>query len=81
MVIIVIFQAPYIFADYTWFYIGIGATAGGANIMIHHTNDDCNDADKKTMSLIKKNNVNDKTIPGAALLLILANVCLGCKYK
>jgi len=38
-------QAPYIFADYTWFYIGIGATAG------------------------------------AALLLILANVCLGCKYK
>jgi len=38
-------QAPYIFADYTWFYIGIGATAG------------------------------------AALLLILANICLGCKYK
>ena len=26
-------QAPYIFADYTWFYIGIGATAGKADYL------------------------------------------------
>ena len=30
IITIIIFQAPYIFADYTWFYIGIGATAGKA---------------------------------------------------
>ena len=95
MVIIATFQAPYIFADYTWFYIGIGATAGKENALKYHddnANDDCNDADDKNNvndtkkrerknNVKDKNNVTDKTIPGAALLLILANVCLGCKYK
>ena len=48
---------------------------------IEDGDDNCNDADDdndgdKTMTEYKNNG-----IAGAALLLILANICLGCKYK
>jgi len=66
-------QAPYIFADYTWFYIGIGATAGKADHL-----------DFQNL-FVDSSGLGTKLQPtfcaGAALLLILANICLGCKYK
>ena len=66
-------QAPYIFADYTWFYIGIGATAGKADYL------DFQNLFVDSCGLGTKWRPN--FCAGAALLLILANICLGCKYK
>ena len=56
---------------------------------IEDGDDNCNDADDDMEMAMDDDNDGDKTmteyknngIAGAALLLILANICLGCKYK
>ena len=74
----------------------LGSTLGSVQLQakqmlsnIEDGDDNCNDADDDMEMAMDDDNDGDKTmteyknngIAGAALLLILANICLGCKYK